>query len=66
METKLNKIKNYVKENDTKLLVTAGMLTSYVVGCCVGYKCCKKVITIGIDEVMGDNVVYKNIKIIKK
>lgn len=66
METKLNKIKNYVKENKDELLLSAGLLTSYALGCCVGYKYCRRAVEIGIGEASNGDMVFKNIKVISR
>ena len=66
MESKLNKIKNYVKENRDELLVYAGILTSYALGCCVGYKYCRRAVEIGIGEASNGDMVLKNIKVISR
>ena len=66
MENKLNKIKNYVKENSDYIMVAAGIFTSYMIGCYVGYKCCRETIAIGIEEITNGDVVCKNVQIINK
>ena len=66
MNEKLNKIKNYVKENQEELLVTTAILTSYVIGICVGCKAKVKTNEIFIGEASNGDVIYKNIKIINR
>ena len=66
MESKLNKIKNYVKENKEELFVTTAVLTSYVIGICVGCKAKVKTNEIFIGEASNGDVIYKNIKIINR
>ena len=66
MNETLNKIKNYVKENKDELLLSAGLLTSYALGCCVGYKYCRRAVEIGIGEASNGDMVLKNIKVISR
>ena len=66
MNETLNKIKNYVKENRDELLVSAGILTSYALGFCVGYKYCRRAVEIGIGEASNGDMVLKNIKVISR
>ena len=66
MENKLNKIKDYVKENSDYIMVAAGIVTSYMIGCYVGYKCCGETVAIGIEEITNGDVVCKNVQIINK
>ena len=66
MNETLNKIKNYVKENKEELFVTTAVLTSYVIGICVGCKAKVKTNEIFIGEASNGDVIYKNIKIINR
>ena len=66
MESKLNKIKNYAKENKEEMLVTTAILTSYVIGICVGCKAKVKTNEIFIGEASDGNMVLKNIKVISR
>ena len=66
MKDQLNKIKNYAKENKEEMLVTTAILTSYVIGICVGCKAKVKTNEIFIGEVTDGNIVYKNIKVISR
>ena len=66
MENKLNKIKDYVKENSDFIMVAAGIVTSYMIGCYVGHKCCGETVAIGIEEITNGDVVCKNVQIINK
>ena len=66
MENKLNKIKNYVKENSDYIMVAAGIVTSYMIGCYVGHKCCGETVAIAIEEITNGDVVCKNVQIINK
>ena len=66
MNETLNKIKNYVKENKEELFVTTAVLTSYVIGICVGCKAKVKTNEIFIGEASDGNTVLKNIKVISR
>ena len=66
MENKLNKIKNYVKENSDYIMVASGMIMTYLMGRYVGYKCCRETIAIGIEEITNGDVVCKNVQIINQ
>ena len=66
MKDQLNKIKNYAKENKEEMLVTTVILTSYVIGICVGCKAKVKTNEIFIGEASDGNVVLKNIKVISR
>ena len=66
MKDQLNKIKNYAKENKEEMLVTTAILTSYVIGICVGCKAKVKTNEIFIGEVSDGNMVLKNIKVISR
>ena len=66
MKDQLNKIKNYAKENKEELLVTTAILTSYVIGICVGCKVKAKTNGIFIGEASDGNMVLKNIKVISR
>lgn len=66
MENKLNKIKNYVKENSDYIMVASGMIMTYLMGCYVGYKCCGETVAIGIEEITNGDVICKNVQIINK
>ena len=66
MKDKLNKIKDYVKENSDYIMVAAGIVTSYMIGCYVGHKCCGETVAIGIEEITNGDVVCKNVQIINK
>ena len=66
MNETLNKIKNYAKENKEELLVTTAILTSYVIGICVGCKAKVKTNEIFIGEASNGDMVFKNIKVISR
>lgn len=66
MKDQLNKIKNYAKENKEEMLVTTAILTSYVIGICVGCKTKVKTNEIFIGEASDGNMVLKNIKVISR
>lgn len=66
MENKLNKIKNYVKENSDVIMVASGMIMTYLMGTYVGYKCRVETVAIGIEEITNGDVICKNVQIINQ